>query len=308
MVHSQIGLRCCALLLIVLTTGGAAAERWREPTPAELERLYQRGAGTPAEYLTRLLFYRSANPPRKRFLEARGIRQWPLAPDAPECVAAWRVISSGEWRGAQFRTGELPIGAGEGARQGGTRWFAGADERRIYFAAECGDGRPERAEGAIYENDCVELFLRPEPELPVYWEWIGSPVGNFSALHMLDRDGTRVSRPLKRRDLWQIASTRSGNGFAVEFSIPRSLLWQLKGGEGRKAIGFVMVRIRRDKDGVCRKLVPFPFLYDGHNIFGYAAGVMAVAPESVPGRRGGRRLDEKERIIDRRKITNGEVK
>lgn len=340
MVHSQIGLRCCALLLIVLTTGGAAAERWREPTPAELERLYQRGAGTPAEYLTRLLFYRSANPPRRRFLEARGIRQWPLAPDAPECVAAWReylreverglnwresppeiplphlvpapeidgVISSGEWRGAQFRTGELPIGAGEGARQGETRWFAGADERRIYFAAECGDGRPERAEGAIYENDCVELFLRPEPELPVYWEWIGSPFGNFSALHMLDRDGTRVSLPLKRRDLWQIASTRSGNGFAVEFSIPRSLLWQLKGGEGRKAIGFVMVRIRRDKDGVRRKLVPFPFLYDGHNIFGYAAGVMAVAPESVPGRRGGRRLDEKERIIDRRKITNGEVK
>lgn len=307
MVYSQIGFafRHCRVLLLLLTVTAAAAE-WHEPAPAELERLHQRGAGTPAEYLTRLLFYRSANPPRRRFLEARGIRQWPFPPEAPESIAAWReylreverglnwrtpppeiplpflsaapeidgVISPGEWRGALFRSGALPISREGEAPRGECRWFAGADGQRLYFAAERGGGRPERFDGAIYENDCVELFLRPDPELPIYWELIGSPFGKFAALHMLDQDGTRVSLPLEHRDLWKIASTRTGNGFAVEFSIPRSLLWRLKAAAGREEIRFVMVQIRREAEGVRRKLVPFPFLYDGHNIFGYAVGVI----------------------------------
>lgn len=307
MVRSQIvfAFRHCGVLLLLLTVTAAAAE-WREPAPAELERLYRQGVGTPAEYLTRLLFYRSANPPRKRFLEARGIRQWPFPPEALESIAAWReylreverglnwresppeiplphlavapeidgVISPGEWRGALFRTGELPISREGEAPQGECRWFAGADEQRLYFAAECTGGNPERFDGAIYENDCVELFLRPDPELPIYWELIGNPSGGFAALHMLDRDGTRVSLPLEQRELWKIASARTGKGFAVEFSIPRSLLWRLEETAGREEIRFVMVQIRREAGGVCRKLVPFPFLYDGHNIFGYAVGVI----------------------------------
>lgn len=336
MVYSQIDFpRYLGNLLLILLAVAAAckAEEWREPCPAELERLYRQGMGTPAEYLTRLLFYRSVNPPRKRFLEERGIRQWPFPANEPESIAAWQeylreverglkwrtpppeislpylvpapeidgVISSGEWRGALFRSGELPIGAGEEARQRKTRWFAGMDERWIYFATECNDGVPERGSGVIYENDCVELFLRPDPELPLYWEFIGNPFGEFSALHMLDRDGTRVSLPLKRRDLWKIASTQAENGFSVEFSIARSLLWRLEGGQDDRAIRFVMVRIRRGGDGVCRKLVPFPFLYDGHNVFGYAVGVMLPPSEAVPGKRGGSVIDEL-RVMERQDI------
>ena len=153
------------------------------------------------------------------------------------------------------------------------RWRLCYDSEYLYFQAHFPDRElclPET--DALYEYDSFELFIMPEERYHTYVELVFSP------------DGRRYARwvsqtPRSRYELsdYTPASLRTeaesvACGWRIEGRIGfRDLPAYLRGNPARsgETLRLMMLRIDRSGRGTKEISTPVPFLYDGHNIFGY---------------------------------------
>lgn len=207
----------------------------------------------------------------------------------PRLCAAPRidgVLSADEWRGAERFHGEFeindPVPFAPGKDSG---WWIGWDETYLYFAAQFRDDEivawSEHAYGeaakAFYNADCLEFFIRPSLRLLLYYEFLFNPNGEgWENLHC-HREIGRWQRVCDDFSFGVRSAVGNRNGMTVyELAIPFRMLfgeWTLRGPREGDRFDFMPIRIDRGKHTFSRT-TPAPFLYDGHNIFGYIQGTL----------------------------------
>ncbi|MDR0932083.1 MAG: hypothetical protein LBM70_03575 [Victivallales bacterium] len=186
-------------------------------------------------------------------------------------------INADEWDGALTYQGEYPLNS-ELPISSEAVWKLQYDKEFIYFAATIFDsevipGSPE----SPYNGDAVELFLLPDFRLVDYLEAVVSADGNLytawayqSPQRHYDLKVCTVSRAKAKTSL-------TSGGYTVELKIPFSALpGYLLGNAPQKGetMNFMMIRCELDKNGRYSRNTPTPFLYDGHNIYGYVRGIL----------------------------------
>lgn len=153
-------------------------------------------------------------------------------------------------------------------------WQLGYDADFLYFQAEFPDSSEQMDDRkTLYQQDCFELFILPEERYFTYVELVLSRDGKAytqwvtqtprSRYELFDYHPASLSFLVSSgHDSWKI---RGKIGF-------RDLPGYLRGNPAKpgETIRFMMLRFDRNQDGKIRKWTPVPFLYDGHNYFGYA--------------------------------------
>lgn len=168
-----------------------------------------------------------------------------------------------------------------------TTWRAAWDDRCLYFAFECADAdivAPARErDAAVYEDDCVEMFILPEPRFRTYWEIVVAPNGSlFDSVEckLADSWGADLDPRQDVRGLQHAATCRGtvndssdeDEGYSVEVAMPFDQL----PGYARRAAGpgdrihFMLVRIDRTH-GRMQAYAFRPLQAWGHNIWNHAA-------------------------------------
>lgn len=187
------------------------------------------------------------------------------------------VMEEHEWRNALVYQGEYPLSS-ETSCSSQAEWRLQYDREFLYFAVRIFDAAviPGPAD-APYKGDSVELFLLPDFRLAAYLETVVSTTGKLytawatqSRLRHYDLQVCRVPDAEAKVHLFP-------GGYTVELKIPFSgLPGYLLGNPPRKGetMNFMMIRCNLDADGSYTRTTPVPFLYDGHNIYGYIRGVL----------------------------------
>lgn len=189
-------------------------------------------------------------------------------------------INDSCWSSALLFKGYYPTNSVE-KKNDGSIWKLMWNKEYLYVGAYFPDKNifASKRRGRPYNGDSLEIFLMPSKRMKKYWEVVIGCNGDlFDGFHFNNRRGgwdvgaDEVMNGLKFKAL------KLQNGFCVEAAIPFSELPnymlnnQPKLGE---TIYFTLMRTNIDKKNGKRKLCsPFPFLYDGHNIFGYAGGIL----------------------------------
>jgi len=171
----------------------------------------------------------------------------------------------------------------------GADWYICWDEKYLYFAARLPDDHVESVEygkslKSPWDGDCLEIFTMPSMRLKTYWELVINPAGKI--FHGLQRNNARggFSASLDEdmpglKTHTKILHNSSGGdeGYFIEVAIPFHELPNYMLGnkpEPGQSVYFMMVRTN---DG--KRSAPRPFLYDGHNIFGYIKGTLVKSKE-----------------------------
>lgn len=162
-------------------------------------------------------------------------------------------------------------------------WRIGWNKSTLFAAVEVQAGKPktlrynrEKAEKP-WEADCAEFFFMPPRPLLVYRELIFSPERlELEALHHYSKYLRPTSHEGTLTGL-RYALKQNETGYRIEMAIPFSALPNYMQGNAPKAgdeIHFLPVTIHRGE-----AFSPFPYLYDGHNIFCYAKGTLKQKEE-----------------------------
>jgi MFS family permease len=197
------------------------------------------------------------------------------------------------WKYAWTDTGLYPFNRREPAPKPTTRWRMTWDDRYLYVAYECEDisvvapGVPR--DGAVYEGDCVEIFLRTPAEPVRYWELVVSPNGGvFDAFHTkrMTGWGMEPGGPAATMEGLRFATQKWTGGYTTELAIPWAAFPEYANGrgpqEGDRVLGML---VRLDKTG--KDLRPFasvPLLSWGHNIWNHVPmtlGASTAAPAAL---------------------------
>lgn len=264
---------------------------------------FDRGIGTPAEYATRLrgqanfegaVLRHGAGPE----IYARAVKKlaalhddaeigfaWPCpvpSADIPLLAAPPRVdgrLDEDEWRGARVWRGEYALNNPDKDEDRESEWRVAWDGERLCVgfrasdrAVACFVNAPERGE-SIHKGDSLELFLRPDMDDALYYEFIVNPAGALWPLkHALNVWGgyVNLADPFVCEGMEYAARIVDG-GFVVEMALPLRALhgaWCRRPPRAGDEFGFILVRTNRDGADYA-KSAPVPFLYDGHNVYGY---------------------------------------
>ncbi len=187
-------------------------------------------------------------------------------------------FSAGEWQGARVWQGEYVVSRKNPVPGSAAVWRAGWHGDRLYVAARFPDRDIQsyendvKANRWIHRGDSLELFLQPDSAEGIYFEFIVNPRGSLWALkHVNNIWGGHVTMGTDL-DLGVRTAARSDKeGFTVEMSIPLPRLhgaWCRHSPRSGDSFRFMLVRTNRDGE-TYTKSSPVPFLYDGHNIYGY---------------------------------------
>jgi len=124
-----------------------------------------------------------------------------------------------EWRSCTSVTGFSQVGINRIAEEQ-TRAFITWDDGRLYVAFQCPQDDPPVVnapeagrDAAVYEDDCVEVFLQPNPSTNTYYHFAGNAAGQVR-----DEEG----RDVEWNAEWEYAATESDGGWEAEFAIPWS--------------------------------------------------------------------------------------
>lgn len=258
---------------------------------------YDRGKGTPAEFVTNqrgqynpygaILRGEDLYPEAVKTLarirnEAELGFTWqhpvpvarlPRLAAAPKIDGIWEEA---EWRDALRFEGEFVMNRDEKTRQSRpSLWLAGWRDGHLYVAVRFPDEEihafREPAK-PIHLGDSLELFVRPAADESLYFEFIVSPEGTLWARKHIFSDwgGYITLRDQADRGV-RCAAKRDDAGYAIEIAVPFEQLhskWIRRPPQPGDAFTFMMVRTSLDGENYS-KSTPVPFLYDGHNVFGY---------------------------------------
>lgn len=182
-----------------------------------------------------------------------------------------------EWRTALSYRGEYPLNSELPGGQR-TEWKLQYDQKFLYFAVRVFDSSVIPGPlSAPYRGDSVELFLHPDVRLADYLESVISPDGILYT--------ARATQSRQRHYDLEICyipeacarTIRLPDGFSAELKIPFSALpGYLLGNPPKRneTMNFMMLRCDLSPDGHYTRTAPVPFLYDGHNIYGYIRGIL----------------------------------
>jgi len=166
------------------------------------------------------------------------------------------------------------------------------DQDNLYFAFEVSDPNilaPEiERDGHVYNHDCVELFIQSEPDLPLYWEIVISPVGSIydalNAKHLDNWGGIAyVERDVQGLRHAIVVNGTANNpevtdiGYVVEIAVPFNQLPGYTRGNAPAAgdqLRFLMIRFNRASEDKISYYCFQPLLSWGHNIWNYATMVL----------------------------------
>lgn len=226
---------------------------------------------------------------------------WPIAqpptcriPQTRQAPAIDGELDDESWKSALIFSDEYRLDTTE--KMGTGAWWAATwDERYLYF----GLWMPQTdirclatdipAKQGSWQADAVEMFVLPNPVLRAYWEVIVNPQGEtFDGLQLNNRYGRFLGHVEQDMKGFITAvkvygtindSSDVDQGFAIEAAIPFDQLPNYQLGNSPVAgqtLSFMLVRTRTER----RYSTPVPFLYDGHNIFGYLRATLS--PPSSP--------------------------
>ena len=280
---------------------------------------YDRGKGSPAEFITNqrgqynpygaVLRGEDLYPEAVKTLarlrnEAElGFRWKHPVPVArlPRLAAAPRIDGTpeaAEWRDALRFEGEFVMNRDEKTPQKHpSLWLAGRHDGHLYVAVRFPDEEIHafrEPEKRIYLGDSLELFVRPDKEENLYFEFIVNPDGVLWARkHIFSEWGGFFTLRDRADRGVRCAAKREGTGYSIEIAVPFEQLhpkWIRRPPQPGDSFSFMMVRTSLNKE-VYTKNTPVPFLYDGHNVFGYFKTELQPRPGSlgentgtVPGR------------------------
>ncbi len=265
------------------------------------ENFYDKGLGTPAEYMTDCLGKKDIAIARRTlkgldngdkaearmklealYGEAQKGFNWPFKTPPSVGIPYGTVkkidgdTDDPDWRNAWTVYGEYPIDSVNRRSETWPIWRMMWDENYIYVSADIKDSSilavhyDEAAQTGPWQGDCFEVFIMSEPGVKTYWELVLNPAGElFDAIHSNYRWGGYSNDPDRdMKGLQKIVRLYPDcSGYCVEMAIPFDQLPGYTKGNKPQAgelIRFMFVRL---DDGA--KFTPCPFLYDGHNIFGY---------------------------------------
>lgn len=186
-------------------------------------------------------------------------------------------LDPAEWRTALTYRGEFPLNSESPGAQP-TEWKLQYDREFLYFAVRVFDSAViPGPRSAPYRGDSVELFLYPDTRLVDYLETVISADGVLY--------NARAAQSRKRHYDLEIShipkacakAVRLSDGFSIELKLPFSALpGYLLGNPPKRGetMNFMMLRCDLSPDGQYTRSAPVPFLYDGHNIYGYIRGVL----------------------------------
>ena len=188
-------------------------------------------------------------------------------------------IESEEWRDALFFNREYLLNEGKALPECGAFWYIGYDHEYIFFAARIVD--PDLLPGPAgkpFNGDAAEIFLHPDKRLSNYLETVVSCDGKCYQARAAQTEMRHFDlAPLKKTNA-VTAVKQSGSGYCVEGKIPFSALpGYLLGNPPHpgESMNFMLICCRLDRQGKYTRTTPYPFLYDGHNIYGYIQGSLA---------------------------------
>ena len=193
-------------------------------------------------------------------------------------------IDSPAWKQALVFDNEYNLNSTEETASS-AKWLIMWDEEFLYIAARLPDSSIKSYEyipGAKpqpWEGDCLEMFVMPSMRLKTYWEVVVNPEGKvFDGLHRNNKNGGFIGCPEEDmaglKTYAKILHDESGgeSGFVIEAALPfKELPGYMLGNKPEPGQGLYFMMVRTN-DG--KKSSPRPFLYDGHNIFGYMDGTL----------------------------------
>jgi len=188
-------------------------------------------------------------------------------------------ISPGEWKSALHFDREYPLNADAPLAHSNAVWYIGYDQEAIYFAARIsGAAMIPGPKGKPYFGDSIELFLHPDKRLSDYLETVIGCDGQSYQANC--RQSLRRCFDLDPAEKIQVNAVAApeGSGYCVEGKIPFSALPGYLLGNAPKpgeSMNFMMICCRLNSQKQYSRTTPYPFLYDGHNIYGYIQGTLA---------------------------------
>jgi len=216
---------------------------------------------------------------------------WPRPPRAvvPKAIAKIAVdgkLDDPAWQHALAYSGMFAFNKVEKVEAPATDWKILWDDHFLYFAFDCVDTdltAPIRErDDAVYSDDCVEMFILPDPRFRTYWELIIAPGGSiFDSVQCkrlttwgLDGDTAQNIEGLQIGIDIRGTLNQAGDidgGYTVEVAVPFA---ELPGySRARPAVGqtlhFMLVRLDRDQ-GKFHVYAYQPLQAWGHNIWNHA--------------------------------------
>lgn len=129
------------------------------------------------------------------------------------------VIGAQEWKSAGIIDSFVDPFGKMAARK--SRTLVGYDDHSLYLAFVCEEPQPHEAkiyphDGAIYQNDCVEIFLNPQANRASFYHFIVDILNQ--QYDALGEDYFGYNPP------WKAAVHKAGDGFSIEASIDFSAI------------------------------------------------------------------------------------
>jgi hypothetical protein len=148
------------------------------------------------------------------------------------------------------------------------------DEDYLYFAAKFKDPSVKSYEYGIkgkpspWDGDCLEVFILPSFRMKAYWEIVVNPENKkFDGFHRVSRYGNFADGHEEDMSGLKHFAKVLPDGYVVEIAVPfKELPNYMLGNKPVAGQTFYFMMVRTE-DGQRRS--PRPFLYDGHNVFGY---------------------------------------
>lgn len=217
---------------------------------------------------------------------------WPappplMIPHTPEAPRIDGKVDEPIWQKALTFRSVYPFNTTNYLSEPSTTWRVLWDETHLYFAFECADDgivAPEmKRDAAVFNYDCVEMFILPEFRLGQYWEIVISPSGSlFDGLHTkkfdgwgmlgrpeVDMEGLRFTSTVERAD-------GEDRGYTVEVAVPfAELPTYTRGNKPQPGDVLHFMLVRLDKNGDALHTYAFqPLLNWGHNIWNHCKATL----------------------------------
>lgn len=158
-------------------------------------------------------------------------------------------------------------------------WKVGYDGEYLYWAAQIPDDDIEINLKQPYLADSLELFVMPDIRLRTYCEIVIHPApGHYTRWCTTGHGGVYMISPWEPQTL-RYAAVHTAVGWQIEAQIAfRELPGYLLGNPAKSGqqIRFQLIRTDLSR-GKNRYSTPVPFLYDGHNIYGYIRATLGAA-------------------------------
>lgn len=176
------------------------------------------------------------------------------------------------WSQALSFYGEYPLNSNQN-NSNSSIWMLVYDQEYLYFAVVFNDKNCWSADSpSLYHGDALELFIMPEIRYYTYVELVFSPDGRKYTQWVNQTLRGRYELSEYHPKSLKIATRQDSNGYMIEGRIGfRDLPGYLRGNPAQPGETIRLMMLRINSDGIAKPTTstPIPFLYDGHNYFGY---------------------------------------